>query len=389
MSALTYSTREIFFKIFKVILFISLMFTCKTCLFEYKSLSGLNKHINKSHNKIPKEDKLKCTYCGNEFSHRQSKWRHEKTCGNKNNLSIDEKFKQLSDEIKELKEQKLKPQNITNNITNNTNNIQYIINPIGKETIGHLLSIEKQREIMQKGLNSLTFLIEHINFDESVPENHSYCVTALNDKHASVINPNTNSIIKTDKNELFDKIMNSNLTKLEKMAQNPSFKKEEKTEYNQKIKALKEQLIMNKKSQKKYYQEVNLLSFNNKDLVLNTWASLKNLENLDLVNSSLNENSENKAQITTKIKEQAKPKTSKLIPDIDSSDSELSEDSDDQESDDDEPSPVEIKIKNKTYIMEGTNIYSMLSSGAKGEFQGIYSNGKIKKSQLKEKEIDL
>lgn len=37
----------------------------------------------------------------------------------KNNLTIDEKFKQLTDEIKELKEQKLKPQNITNNITNN------------------------------------------------------------------------------------------------------------------------------------------------------------------------------------------------------------------------------------------------------------------------------
>jgi len=352
---------------------------------------GLWLHEKKNHQKekIPViEDITTCKYCNKKLASRQSKWRHEKTCAIKNNLSIDEKFKQLSDEIKELKEQKLKHQNITNNITNNTNNIQYIINPIGKETIGHLLSIEKQREIMQKGLNSLTFLIEHINFDESVPENHSYCVTALNDKHASVINPNTNAIIKTDKNELFDKIMNSNLIKLEKMAQNPSFSKGEKTEYNQKIKSLKEQLIMNKKSQKKYYQEVNLLSFNNKDLVLNTWASLKNLENLDLVNNSLNESSENKAQITTKTKSD-KPKTSKIIPDIDSSDSELSEDSDDKESDDDEPSPVEIKIKNKTYIMEGTNIYSMLSSGAKGEFQGIYSNGKIKKSQLKEKEIDL
>ncbi len=372
-------------------------FFCHKCDKTYKSYMGLWLHEKKHHSEVKAvtTENTTCKYCNKKLASRQSKWRHEKTCGKKNNLTIDEKFKKLTDEIKELKEQKIKPQNITNNITNNTNNtnnIQYIINPIGKETIGHLLSIEKQREIMQKGLNSLTFLIEHINFDESVPENHSYCVTALNDKHASVINPNTNAIIKTDKNELFDKIMISNLSKLENMAQNPRFKKAEKIEYNEKIKSLKEQLVMNKKSQKKYYQEVNLLSFNNKDLVLNTWASLKNLENLDLVNNSLTE-IPNKTNLSNPFNQTnqtnpSKPKA-KLIPLDDSSDSELSTDSDDSDdlSDDDQPNPVEIKIKDKTYIMEGTNIFSILPGGLKGEFQGVYSNGKIKKTQSKDIEV--
>jgi hypothetical protein len=341
------------------------MFNCKICFFEYQTLSGLNKHINKCHKISTTNEKNKCSYCNFEFAHRQSKWRHQKICITKNNLTIDEKFEKISNEIKDLK--KHQPQNITNNIINNTNNIQYIINPIGKETISHLISVEKQREIMQKGLNSLTFLIEHINFDENVPENHSYCVTALNDKHASVINPHTNSIIKTDKNTLFDKIMISNLTKLENMVQNQGFEKKEKTEYTEKINTLKNQLIMNKKSQKKYYQEVNLLSFNNKDLVLHTWASLKNLENLNLVTHT-QPNSNQTANEIIKPKE----KNNKLIHEIDFSDSELSSDSDD------EPLPVEIKIKNKTYIMEGIKIYEIMSNGLKGEYKGVYSNGKIK-----------
>lgn len=78
-----------------------------------------------------------------------------------------------------------------------------------------------------------------------------------------------------------------------------------------------------------------------------------------------------------------KPKA-RLIPQDDSSDSELSTDSD---FDDDTTSPVEIKIKNKTYIMEGSNLFTILPNGIKGDFQGIYSNGKIKKTQPKD--IDL
>jgi hypothetical protein len=39
--------------------------------------------------------------------------------------------------------------------------------------------------------------------------------------------------------------------------------------------------------------------------------------------------------------------------------------------------------------MEGTNLYSILPSGNKGEFQGVYSNGKIKKIQKQDLEIDV
>ena len=37
---------------------------------------------------------------------------------------------------------------------------------------------------------------------------------------------------------------------------------------------------MNRKRLKRYYSEINLLSYNNKDLILETWATLKNLDKI-------------------------------------------------------------------------------------------------------------
>jgi hypothetical protein len=100
-------------------------FFCHKCDKTYKSYMGLWLHEKKYHSEVKAvtTENTNCKYCNKKLASRQSKWRHEKTCKKKNNLTIDEKFKQLTEEIKELKEQKQKPQNITNNITNNTNNI--------------------------------------------------------------------------------------------------------------------------------------------------------------------------------------------------------------------------------------------------------------------------
>jgi hypothetical protein len=53
---------------------------------------------------------------------------------------------------------------------------------------------------MDKCLHSLLNLIKSTNFDKDKPEYHSYCVTALNDKHVFIID--TNTIIKYAKHIL-------------------------------------------------------------------------------------------------------------------------------------------------------------------------------------------
>jgi hypothetical protein len=135
---------------------------------------------------------------------------------------------------------------------------------------------------------------------------------------------------------------------------------------------------MNKKSQKRYYQEVNLLSFNNKDLVMDTWTSLKNLEHLDLVDVPSKDINSDESDDTKQIV------VNKIIPtQYESYDSELSESDDENETnsvDNTDSNHVEIKIKNQTYIMEGVNLFKISVKGKKGDYIDVYSNGIIKKS---------
>jgi hypothetical protein len=389
-------------------------FKCSHCENIYKTKNGLQKHIRQNHQifeDIKQEKQHACKLCYKVFRTRQTKWSHEQKCKTINEVPLAEQVKNLSAEVKELRAKPLT--NIINN--NTTNNIQYVIKPLGTESIEHLTT-EKQREIMQKGLNSLTYLIQVNNFNKDKPENHSYCVTALNDKHASVINPDTNTIVKADKNELFDKMLITNLANLENIAMNKNFTITEKKEYEEKIQILKDLLFRNRKGMKKYYSELNILSYNNKDIVLETWASLKSLDKLiepennmntiEFNDEDLKDNEEIKdfeedsdEEINKKRLEFGKimcPNTkikiikytgikNQVVPDkyANDSGSELSDS--DTDSDTESVEDAEIKIKNTTYIIEGNKLYLKLEAG-KGAFYGTYSNGKVKKAN---KNIEL
>jgi len=305
-------------------------YQCELCNISYKCNSGLWRHNQKLHN-INKEPKLKCINCDKECNSRQSLYYHKKVCKINDNLVTKEEFQKLK-ELIEIKSSNT----IINNTTNNDNRKQIIINYTpGTEPIDHL-SIKQQKEIMDKGLNSLLNLIKSTNFDKEKPEYHSYCVTALNDKHASIIDTNTQTIIKTEKNELFDTILYNNISKLEKMCNNKIFSNSDREEYKNNLDRLKKILYEKKRGMKKYYSEINLLSFNNKEQIINTWNQIKfSLDNI-INNEHLSE----------------------------------SETSDDEEI-------CEIKYKGIMYILDNNNLYHIDNSN-KGKLFGSYINGKVK-----------
>ena len=181
---------------------------------------------------------------------------------------------------------------------------------------------------------------------------------------------------------------------MEKISQNPNFKPGERKEYEEKIKKLKDLLFMNRKSLKRYYSDLNLISYNNKDIVLETWASLKSIDKiiesetrpklLGLENLSDDENSNNSddEEISKKQEQLKSIYTGKnqIIP------AEYLSDSSD--SDDDSASEtacikeyVKVIIKNKTYILEDGNKLYNITNDKKGDYCGILSNGKITKSK--------
>lgn len=223
----------------------------------------------------------------------------------------------------------------------------------------------------------------------------------------------TNSIIKTDKMELYDKVLAGNLNKLEKLSADSEFKPEEKLKYANDVERLKKILFNNKKGIKKYYSEINLLSYNNKDLIQDTWNGLKKLDELVITNkinssnminynvpvnnnSDDNTNSEssdiesdeeiNTAKLNKFRKQFNVPNTTKLIPDeYNESDSELS----DSDVDDQDDVLIEITIKGKHYVVVKENIFGKNPDGSPGELYGRYVNGKIIKKKSAQREINL
>ena len=372
-----------------------MQYTCDFCVNKnYKTDAGLWKHNNKYHQDKINEDKIKefkhnkffiCEYCNKQYKHYQSRWNHEQKCKDIHKIPMVDKINKLSAEITELK---LKPQNIINNTTN----IQYIVKAIGHENICHL-SFDKQREIMKKGLNSLTYLIELNNFNNNLPENHSYCVTSLNGPHASVIDVTTNKVIKTDKIDLFDKILISNLKNLETVSNNENFTNTERCEYKEKLDNLKNILFQNRKGIKRYYKEINLISYNNKDIILETWASLKSLDKI--IESETNHNkligfddladdydgdSISESDIDSESDGETIIRAHKIKKQYESLKN--------NETNDDNIDIIEITIKNIKYILEGTNIYNIINN-KKANLYGTYLDGKIKKNNNQNTEIYL
>ena len=386
-----------------------LYYVCKTCNKKYKNSSGLWKHNNMHHNEKNKKivnDGLSCKQCNLKFNSTTTRWRHEKICTNNKEQIDNNDLTIIKNEVKDLHTKIDKISTKPNIITNYTQNNIVISCAPGFEPIAHLTN-EQKKFIMNKGLSSLMYLIETTNFDKSKPENHSYCVTALNDKHASMIDTKTNLVVKTDKMELFDKVLAGNLNKLEKLSGDTAFNEEDRITHANTINRMKDILFNNKRGMKKYYSEINLLSYNNKDLIQDTWNSLKKLDELVLsqqfpmgqttdntVPVSFLESVDSESDVesddeinTEKLNKLRKQFgfTKKIIPDDYNTDgSELSDDSDLNDSDTEEAT-LEVNIKGKSYLVEGVNVYSKNPDGSRGQVYGTYANGKV--SKLKQKDI--
>ena len=335
-------------------------YPCKICNIIYSSRSGLWKHNTKIHkhdvtkmlpncaNDVTKMLPFCCKKCNKQLSNRHSKYRHEKNC-----KIINDEISIIKQNYEELKNKLLILENKSNIINSNNNNTindnrkQIIINySPGKEPIDHL-TIDQQKDIMNEGLNCIMRIIKLTNFDENKPEFHSYCVTALNDKHVNMIDIDTQKIIKTEKVELYDSLLNHNFSKLENISKNKLLSRNDREEFSDKLDRLKKLLFEKKKGMKKYYSQINLLSFNNKDQILKTWDDIKkSLDNII--------NEENLS---------------------------VSEGIDDSESDDlDEY--CKITYKNNIYIFDDNKLFKINDDNTKGELYAENINGKIKKFKV-------
>jgi len=241
--------------------------------------------IDEKTNKIIK-DEYRCEFCLKTYKTRQSKSRHKKTCnvkktGTTNVQEINDLINDLQTKIKDLEKNNGAKNiiNINNGTINNQTNNKIIINKIGEENPFEL-KLNQIQKVLSQELISIITLIEYLNFNEQLPSNHNFLTSSLESNYLTIYNSDENTFEKQRKKYVFDEVMESSISKVEKLYEvfKNDFPLERQNEFKNNIDALKQihQAGYSNKLLKELNKQLNLLSYNKKHIVEKTWSRLRN-----------------------------------------------------------------------------------------------------------------
>ena len=236
-----------------------------------------------------------CKYCKKHFSRNYNATRHESRCKRHQKEDTVTEITELKKEITELKNlittknsNKIINNNTNNNINNGTiNNNTFIINKIGEESISKL-KFKDIKNIFREQKNCLYHAIKYVNFNEKIPENHSFYNSSLEGKYINVFNNDNNEIEKKNKKDFFDSILLSsiNITNLLYDKFKDDLSKKKQLKLSNMIKEI-ENIAHLDNNKKIYITNFNEISYNNKKVVKNTWN--KKMNDIEISEENLDE----------------------------------------------------------------------------------------------------
>ncbi len=249
--------------------------------------TNLSQKSTKNHKSDNSVTNINCTceYCNKVLSRIDSLNRHLIICKKKleNNNKIEAKINELEKEIIQLKKDNKKPttkiiNKVQGNLINGNNHDsgpKQIIYKTGTENMD-LLNYNEVSTIFDNEISSVIKLIELVNFSENKPENHSFCSTALESPYLSFYNTDTNSINKERKRHFFEEVICKSIQNHEilykKFKLKFNLEKRRQIEDNiQNLKMIKDNSF-NSKIMSEFIRKLNLISYNNRDLIQDTWT---------------------------------------------------------------------------------------------------------------------
>lgn len=156
---------------------------------------------------------------------------------------------------------------------------------INKPGTENLLELTKDeiKEIFNKDITCILSYIEKVNFNDRLKTNHSFCTTNLGGAYLSVFDTNNSKIKQNRKKFFFDEIINIAVSKIEELYKlyKSYFTIEKQNNIETtliKINELKN-MDMNKRIYKEMLKQLNILSYNDKNIVENTWNN-KNIKGM-------------------------------------------------------------------------------------------------------------
>jgi len=288
-------------------------FICDICNNQYKTYQSLWKHKKFIHDKknsniMEKNKKFTCPNCYKKFTRNDNLAIHMKTtCKNKDGkqtTALIEETNELKVETKELKTEVIKlkkeieiikktqenkiikkTQETINNgnlnngtINNGTINNVFYINKVGTENI-HELTKKDVKEIFNKNIECVDEFVKKINFNKNLPSNHSFCTTNLDGPYLSVYDSKESKITKDRKKYFFEQLFTKSVEKMKELYKinKTHFNKTKQEEIESIIERLCElqTMNMNHRIYKEMIKKLNMLSYNERDIIQDTWKSKK------------------------------------------------------------------------------------------------------------------
>jgi len=261
---------------------------CKICEKNYSSIRTFRNHnkifhpteiimTERNDNKLRK---YSCEKCNKKFTSKQNMQLHSmNSCKkNKDNLPIEKKLEELQQEISILKKESQVKQQINNgtinNNNNNNNNITITINKVGTENILDL-NEKEIKLIFDNKLEGIFKFVELLNFNSRLPSNHNFCSTSLEGSYVSYYNTDNSKQQKERKKYFFENLLYKSVFRMEQLYQKykNKFNKEKQNQIEEDISTLKEirDRDMNDILLKEMLKKLNLLSYNYRQTILNTW----------------------------------------------------------------------------------------------------------------------
>lgn len=293
-------------------------YSCNICNKKYASYQSLWIHNKKFHlssnNHIYSHDshsdnhfddnknikkEYRCKKCNKNFSCNQNKWRHEKSCNKTNEQDEKESMKQKIKELEERLEYIEKTKHTTTKIINNINgNLisgnKITIHKSGTENMNQL-TYEDVSTIFDNEISSVIKLVELVNFNDGLPQNHSIYNTSIDSTYVSFYNSNTNKINKGRKKYFFEEIICKSITNHEILygKYKNKFGLEKRTKIENNIANLKKirDKGFNNNTMREMISSLNTLSYNNRDIIEKTWIE----------NGIIEKIGKNKKQFTVEI----------------------------------------------------------------------------------------
>lgn len=260
-------------------------YECKCCKYKTIYKTNFDKHLltkkHKTNSAIVDDKPFTCKYCSQKYKYKQSLSKHVKySCTKNKDEDLKELVRLLNDKDKLLENkdkqiEKLMGKLEINNSFNTTVNIQNINLLSYKQTDTSHLTDTDYKTCIKKRNGCVVKMIEKVHFDPKKPENMNVYISSMKNKYVMMYEDGNWKLINKkdaiekiydDKEELIMYYMNHN---------NPPELKADFERYLD----LKEDETADK-NQKSLYEEVKLMLYNNKHIVLKTHIQYEPLQSV-------------------------------------------------------------------------------------------------------------